>query len=424
MKEETAVSRNHGSGRGGRSATSRAIARKRNTQSSAPAPRQRTDTPQPPAEAQPADAQLIEHVGSEELLPCERELLEGGGDPRVPAGAGFVFFDEQAAIDAEVNEPAGGMPAAGPIPVPPHVLPDERLTAWEQTLIGRPDRDDPELRALRDDIGETLGLIAAPVHPRTIDTAILPTFSDDTKVLPAVGHTEMDAPPRGLLAPPIPSGAPVGPAIPGRYRVPTPHEPDADDGGDDDFEALLAASSLGTPTARALQALTPPEVKERFRRHVEDRLGTPAATTRPLPRIPAPYVPPPAPVPVTPGLLRKIFGLVWSKVVDLIRVEVAHFGSARIAAIHHSPTDQGATAVAGLYGFGCTPVYWDGQRYVGGEPREDRMHPSVVMHAFGCHVRDYRDPVLAPDVDQLPATDPAQNVADGQSNATPMGVAV
>jgi hypothetical protein len=83
-------------------------------------------------------------------------------------------------------------------------------------------------------------------------------------------------------------------------------------------------------------------------------------------------------------------------VVELCGKEFARFGLVRVGAIHHVPTDEAAVDAAALHGFRRTPLEWNGREYVGGEPRADRLDPSVVMYAFAFHVRDYDAPQTEP----------------------------
>ena len=222
---------------------------------------------------------------------------------------------------------ASDRPMVGPITPAQRAKTDGRLGAWESTML--PPVDDAERRALRADLGEALGIIAPAVHPQTTDTAVLPVVTGDT------------AP----LTPPIPRGGPVGPAIPGTYRVePIAARP----------ERAAATGFLG------------------------------------LPPIPAPAPAPPASVPITAELQHRIFGAPWPRVVELCDAEFSRFDFVRVGAIHHVPTDEAAVAAAALHCFRRTPLEWNGQEYVGGEPRASRMDPTVVMYALAFHVRDYR----------------------------------
>ncbi len=360
----------HGSGRVRRGAAAQASARKRAAHTPQDtAPPQSTDTP-------PAQATDTPQADGDQRAATSAE----GADTATPSG--------DAVAD---SPPVGGRPAAGAIALPRRV-PGEHLTAWERTLIVPRGGDDPEMRALRDDLSEALGLATPPVHARTTDTLVMPAITDEpaNKDRDAAGEAPQPFAAAQLTAP-IPSGAPVGLAIPGRYRV----EPPSESG--------QVTASWAAPAVE---------------------------TTMPLPPIPAPYVPPPAPVPVTPGLLRKIFGMPWAKVVQVVTAETDRFGHGRISLIHHVPTDEGAVATAVLYGFGNTPVVWDGDQYAGGEPREGRMHPSVVMHALASHVRDHRVPqsAAAEPAVELPGADVVEGLSPidpaAQAECSPMEVAV
>lgn len=110
--------------------------------------------------------------------------------------------------------------------------------------------------------------------------------------------------------------------------------------------------------------------------------------------IPAPCPPPPAPVPTTPELLHRIYGATWPKAAAQIRAEIDRFGPGRIASIYHTPlqppSEDGpvppVVANAVQLGFARAALVWDGSRYVGGEPRRDRMHPAALMHALSLHI--------------------------------------
>jgi hypothetical protein len=149
----------------------------------------------------------------------------------------------------------------------------------------------------------------------------------------------------------------------------------------------IVESATGTELLTDIRRLSPPPVPVAFR-------------PLPAPESERTYAEP-VRVPEFPA--RRLYGEGWTEVARQIGAEVTRWGAMRIAAIHHAPdrnaddeTDTVPPAVrtAAYFGFGRTPLEWDGTRYIGGEPLPGRMSPAVIMFGLAQHVRDH--PAVAP----------------------------
>lgn len=176
-------------------------------------------------------------------------------------------------------------------------------------------------------------------------------------------------------------------------------------------EDAPAGQVAGAPATAATSATTTPSSAQNaetmvIERVVESTTGTELLTdVRRLapPSIPVAFqalqlpLPDAAPEIPAPRFYGDLFGETWPGVAGQIGAEVTRWGATRMAAIHHAPDRSAdeddivppAVRTAAYFGFGRTPLEWDGTWYVGGDPLPGRMSPAVVVFGLAQHVRDH-----------------------------------
>ncbi|HEU5332309.1 MAG TPA: hypothetical protein VFU73_06090 [Actinocrinis sp.] len=150
----------------------------------------------------------------------------------------------------------------------------------------------------------------------------------------------------------------------------------------------IVESAAGTELLADVRRLVPPPIPVAFRDLPVLAPAPPPAPEQPYDDpIRAPEIPP-----------QRLYGETWAEVARQIGAEVTRWGAMRMAAIHHSPerdaddpddTVPPAVRTAAYFGFGRTPLEFDGSWFVGGEPLPGRMAPAVVVFGLAQHVRDH-----------------------------------
>jgi len=150
----------------------------------------------------------------------------------------------------------------------------------------------------------------------------------------------------------------------------------------------IVESPDGTELLADVRRLVPPPIPVAFRGLPVLAPAAPPAPEQPYDDpVQAPEIPP-----------QRLYGESWPEVARQIGAEVTRWGAMRMAAIHHAPdrnaddlddTVPPAVRTAAYFGFGRTPLEWDGTWYVGGEPLPGRMTPAVVVFGLAQHARDH-----------------------------------
>jgi len=150
----------------------------------------------------------------------------------------------------------------------------------------------------------------------------------------------------------------------------------------------IVESAAATELLADVRRLVPPPIPVAFR-------GLPVLAPAPPPASEQPYDDPVEAPEIPP---QRLYGETWPEVARQIGAEVTRWGAMRMAAIHHAPERNAddpddavppAVRTAAYFGFGRTPLEWDGTWYVGGEPLPGRMTPAVVVFGLAQHARDH-----------------------------------